>query len=106
MLNNNAELVMAAAKAVSRVAVQFVLVRDLQEGYSRRTDMSLEDERAKLVRLVNNATGKVLDLDKVSHFLPKHYNISEKVGRLEMCLDANDIISSLIADLSDKQMAV
>ena len=84
------EKLMAARKLTSIVASQYLLVRNLMNGESKRTDRSLEDERKKLQNLTVLAARKVLALNSQYRFLSRFYNIKGEnrlVEALSLCLD-------------------
>lgn len=90
------DLLMKATKANSRVACQFIRVRDLMKGQSKRTDVLLDDERAKLARLVDTATSATLALNKQVKVLGRFYDLTQKSERLALCLDTDCLISDVV----------
>lgn len=90
------ELLIKSTKANSRVACQFLKVRDLRNGQYKRTDALLDDEREKLVRLVDTAVGYNLTLNKEIKILDRFYDLTQKSERLALCMDTDALISDVV----------
>lgn len=84
------EQLIAARKATAIVANQYLLVVNLMNGESDRTDRSLEEEKDKLRSRTVLAVRKVLRLNSTFHFLDRFYHLKGErkwEESLRLCLD-------------------